>query len=107
MNDFSIKVFDRLPILRSNLTDDNGYVDLGGATVKFVYQVRTRARQPVTGSASVISAISGLVEYAWVSGDVTGGGVFYGEWRATLSGGKQMSFPNDGFFSFEVINALL
>ena len=104
MSDFFIKKNDVLPVVRAYLSDANGYIDLSGATVSFVYQDRQQNNAPITGSVSVISAPSGLVEFAWSSGiDV---GTYFAEWRTVLSNGKQMSFPNDSHLSFEVVDNL-
>lgn len=106
MNDFFLKTQDRLPTVRANLADEEGYIDLSTMTVKFVYQARNRATQPVTGDATIISPTSGYVEYAWTTGDVASPNVYYGEWRAYTASGKQISFPNDGYFSFEIVEGL-
>jgi hypothetical protein len=106
MSDFTLKKGDRLPVLRSNLSDSNGYVNISGATVSFVYQGRKRGSQPTTGSATILSGPSGLVEYNWASGDVTTPGMYYGEWRVIMPNEKQISFPNDGFIVFEIVDNL-
>ena len=107
MSDFYFSYPDRLPILRSNLTDDNGYIDLTTASsVSFIYQIKSRASPAQTGSASIISAVSGLVEYQWGTGEQISGAVYYGQWRASFSNGKQLSFPNDGYIVFNNQNRL-
>ena len=106
MSDFSIKLDDRLPLLRSNLSDDDGYMDISNATVKFIYQTRNRSIVPTTGSATIVGAASGFVEYAWATGDVVTPGVYYGEWRVTTASGKHITFPNDSYFCFEIVNRL-
>ena len=106
MNEFFIKKIDQLPVLQSQLEDYYGVIDLSSASaVKFVYKSRMGGN-PVTGSATIYSASSGIVQYAWTSGDVANAGVFYGEWRVAFTGGKQMSFPNNGYISFEIIDNL-
>jgi hypothetical protein len=106
MNDFFIKTNDRLPVLRANLSDANGYIDLAGATVKFVFQTRDRTLPPTTGSATILGSASGYVEYAWATGDVASPNVYYGEWRVATASSKQISIPNDAYVSFEIVQGL-
>lgn len=107
MAEFYLKYQDNLPILRSELTDDNGYIDLSSASdIKFVYQLKSRIYPPVTGSASIIAPLSGLVEYSWPVGTTISGGTYYGEWITTFTGGRQLTSPNDGFILFFVQNRL-
>lgn len=108
MSEFFLKYQDNLPALRSELTDSNGYIDLSTASdVKFIYQLKSRLYPPFTGSASIISPVSGLVEYTWSTGSTTvTGGVYYGEWRATFTGGRVLTVPNDSHILFSVQNRL-
>jgi len=104
VSDFWLKYNDVVPVLRSYLSDDNGFINLSGASVNFVYQDKKQLNSPVTGSALVISAISGLTEYDWSSGISPGS--YIGEWRVLLPGGRQMSFPNGTILSFDIVNGL-
>lgn len=106
MNDFVIKKNDRLPVVRAYLSDVNGYVDLTNASVQFIYQDRRRLNPPTTGEATLIAASSGLVEFAWASGNVSSAGTYLAEWRVHFPNTKVLSFPNDGYISFEVIDTL-
>ncbi len=102
MSDFYIKYNDVLPVVQAYLSDTNGYVDLTSATVKFVYQDRKQLNQAVTGSTSILSPISGLVEYTWSSGVAIGS--YIAEWRVNFSNGKQMSFPNSTILTFDIVD---
>jgi hypothetical protein len=106
MNDFVIKRNDRLPVVRAYLSDVNGYADLSNANVQFIYQDRRRYNDPVTGEATVLAATSGYVEYAWTSGNVSSAGTYFAEWRVFFPSTKVLSFPNDGYISFEIIDTL-
>jgi hypothetical protein len=106
MNDVGIKKNDRLPVVRAYLSDANGYADLTNATVQFIYQDRQRSSAPTTGEATLIAPTSGLVEFAWVSGNVSSAGTYLAEWRVHFPNTKTLSFPNDGYISFEVIDTL-
>jgi len=104
MSDFYIKSQDVLPVVRAYLSDSNGGIDLTNASVSFVYQDRQQLNAPITGSTTIISAISGLVEYAWTSGIAVG--TYLGEYRVTFANTKTMTIPNDSMLSFEVIENL-
>jgi len=106
MSDFYLKKSDILPAIRAHLSDSNGYVNLSGSNCFFIYKDMRATGSAVTGTATIVSAISGLVEYAWASGASPGVGTYYAEWRAGLPGGKQMSFPNDGHISFQIFDSL-
>ena len=106
MSDFFLKQYDRLPVLRANLSTDDGYVDLSNTSVQFVYQRKNRLTPPTTGNASILGSASGYVEYAWPTGSTSSKGVYYGEWRVATSSGKQMTFPNDSYFVFELAEGL-
>lgn len=105
MNEFYIKQTDRLPVIQTYLEDSNGYADLSSvSTVSFVYKpyYNWTSGTTTTGSASIVSVTSGLVQYNWGTGDVYTPGVFLAEWRATYSDGRESSFPNDGYIVFEI-----
>ncbi len=103
MSDFFIKYIDSLPVVQSNLSDKNGYIDLTTASsVYFIHQLKHRSVTPTTGSATILGASSGYVEYAWPTGYPPSGGTYYAEWRATFSNGKQLTVPNDGYVVFHI-----
>ena len=107
MAEFYMKFKDKLPVLRSELTDDSGYIDLSTAqTVNFIYQLKSRLTGPTTGTASIIATGTALVEYAWPTGTVISGGSYYGEWRVAFTGGKEISIPNDSYIMFFLQNRL-
>ncbi len=107
MSDFYIKKGDRLPLLRAELSDVNGAVNLSGTNVQFIYRNRTRVGNPVTGSANIVSHVSGVVEYVWGTGDVSAAGAYICEWRVTYTGNsKVLSFPNDSYLSFDIVDNL-
>jgi hypothetical protein len=99
MANFFLKYNDVLPVLRSYLSDVNGYINLSGQSVTFIYQDRKMLNAPVTGSTTIVSAVSGLVQYDWSSGISPGS--YIGEFRAKI-GGLQISFPNDSVITFDI-----
>lgn len=107
MQEFFINQYDRLPVIRKNFSDSTGYINLTNSIVNFIYRNRWVQGAPITGSGSIISAVSGLVEYAWTTGDVTNPGAYFGQFRATLPDGKEISYPNDAYLSFEIFPDLI
>lgn len=107
MSDFFITYLDTLPVVRANLTDDDGYIDLSTATsVYFIHQIKSRAVPPITGSATILGATSGFVEYSWPTGSPPSGATYYAQWRASFSNGRRLSIPNDGFTVFHINQGL-
>lgn len=103
MSEFFITENDRLPVLRANLSDDAGYIDLTNGTGYFVYKNKyATGQQPTTGNADFLGLTSGYVQYQWPSGSA---GVFYGKWKV-LSNGKWISFPNESFLNFAITEDL-
>lgn len=104
MEDFFIKQIDRLPTISTRLTSSTGYVDLGtGSSVSFIYKPYYNVSgAAVTGSASIVSAVSGNVQYQWGTGDVYTPGVFLAEWRVNFADGRQLTDPYDGYIVFEI-----
>jgi hypothetical protein len=107
MSDFFVKYQDGLPVVRANLSDDNGYIDLSTASsVYFIFQLKHRSVAPTTGSATVLASSSGFVEYSWATGSPPSGGTYYAEWRANFSNGRSLTIPNDGYVIFHINNRL-
>ena len=106
--EFFLKKNDTLPILQSRLSDSVGYVDLSAATgVRFIYKPHFSDNTAISRNGTIASAISGLVQYNWTTGDATGANVYRAEWIINFSGGSQMTFPNDGYIYFEFKEDLL
>lgn len=106
MSDFTLKTYDSLPVITSYLSNDDGYFDLSNSTVLFIYQTKDGSSAAVSRSATILSATGGYVQYTWTTGDTYLPGVYYGEWRITTTGGKQITFPNDSYFVFSLENKL-
>jgi len=97
---------DRSPILRVELSDASGVIDLTDAAVFFVYRNKYSGVAPISGAATIISATGGTVEYAWTTNDTQSPNVYYGFWRISGDNGKWSSHPNDSYLRF-VINPIL
>lgn len=104
---FGISQGDRLPVVRTELTDASGYVNLSSSTVYFIFKGKYQTGvNPTTGLADVVAAESGLAEYAWTANDVATPGIYYGYWLTSGTNGKKSRFPNDSYLRF-VLSPLL
>lgn len=103
MADFSLKKGDRLPSIQATLTDATGIKDLTAASgVSFAMKLQVTPFTVVTGTGVIVDAPGGIVRYDWGASDTTTAGKYNGEWVVTI-GGKQQTFPNDGFFVIEIL----
>lgn len=84
-----IHVGDTLPKLTDTITLQGEVADLEteitGLGVTFA--MTSAAGDEITGTATVIDAANGLVEYAWLPADTATAGVFYGGWQVTHDSG--------------------
>lgn len=100
MADFHIKKGDRLPSLTAILYDGEGAFDelatASGVVFKMVSGATTK-----TGNAVIVDGLLGKVRYDWAAGDTDTAGVFNAEFVVTI-GGKEQTFPVDGYFTVEV-----
>ena len=107
MSEFFLKKVDVLPVLQAELLDDAGVIDLSNVTgVYFNYRPKYASTGTIKRTGFVASAVSGIVEYDWTTGDTTTPGVYYAEWIIYFQSNKQMSFPNDDYITFEIVNTL-
>jgi len=98
---FSIKAGDRLPKLRATLSDADGAIDLTAATgVQFRFHNKATGVTK-TGTATVVSAASGVVEYEWAAGDTSAPGDCWGEFVITWSGLLE-TVPSSGYVEFTI-----
>jgi len=104
--DFYIKKDSELPVIESTLSDSDGAIDLSGASVDFRYRPAFSGTGFITNAATVSSATSGIVQYAWGSGDVDTLGVYNSEWVITFASSKIMTLPADRYLKFEIVPSL-
>lgn len=99
--EISIKQGDLTPTIRQTLRDGSGApLDLSGCTVTF----RLRRKGLVLGETiiaagvvTLLDAVNGRVEYAWVTGDTASPGYFAGEWIVVFPVDKPLTSPSNGF----------
>lgn len=106
MNDFFLRQHDTRPVIDATFEDANGAIDLTDASCLFVFRPRWSG-VATTGTATILSAVSGMVRYTMTSGNSATANVFYGEFRATLTGGNTLTIPNSAPFTFEIIERLI
>jgi len=99
-----IKRHDTLPRVSGRLVesdlDNPGTpvpVNLTGCTIKFIMVTDDDLRTvKVNSAASIISAIDGTFEYAWIGADTDTQGSYLGEFEISFpSGGGKLSVPPD------------
>jgi hypothetical protein len=98
MSAFPLKQHDTLPALEAVLSDDDGPIDLSGASVQFVLsRVGCGGREPVFKKpATLADAAAGKVRYLWENSDTADAGSFAGEFEVS-QGGKTQTFPSVGY----------
>ena len=93
---FKIKRNDTSPAISQQLLDSDGNaVDITGATIKFL--MARRGPLKVNGTATIVTAATGMVKYQWVAADTDTVGLYQIEWEVTYSGGGVETFPNEGY----------
>ena len=100
---FYIKRNDTSPAMRATLKDgDDAAVDLTGCSVRFHMRSVGGTTAKVDSAASIVTAGSGIVQYAWSGGDTDTLGSFEAEFEVTFTGGEIESFPNNKFVQVEI-----
>jgi len=100
---FNIKQNDTSPQIAANLKDGSGNArDVTGATVKFHMKRIGAATASVNSNATIVSANTGFVKYAWQTGDTSTAGSFQAEFQVTFADGSIETFPNDGSIAIDI-----
>lgn len=102
--DITIGEGDTAPKISAVLKDAVGNpVDLTGATVTIQIQDDDDTAARITDSVTILSpATDGAVEYDWSPPSPLVPGRYRVRFKATLAGGKRMSFPNDRTYRLDV-----
>jgi hypothetical protein len=105
MIDFSIKKNDTLPALKLQFKNDNSVpINLSGCSIVFNYRLRQSNSFVVSRSVPVEDPLNGIAQYVWVNGDTDNLGVYIGEFVITFPSGKELTFPEDTYIIFEVVD---
>lgn len=105
---YMIKQKDLLPVLELTLLDENAAaVDLTNATeVRVIILDKANATlvDKTDADASVTyTALTGRVDYAWVSPDTDVTTTFKVEVQVTWTGGKTQRFPTQGYTTGKIV----
>jgi hypothetical protein len=109
MADFTIKRNDRLPKLRATLQQGSpaAPIDLTTASsVKAIFKEVGGAATTFSGTCTLITPSSGIVEYAWASGDTAVSGTYQGEFEIDWGAGLKETVPNDSYFTLTIVDDL-
>lgn len=103
--DLTVKRNDTLPVLTITCTQNGVAYDLSTATgIRLLGSmdrgVTTVMDHAVTGDAT------GVINYQLVAADVANEGVMWVEVEVTDSGGKIITFPNNGYKVIEILKDL-
>lgn len=85
MSDFQLPKGALLPLLTATLSDENGAINLTGATVKFQMRLPGSSTLKVDANATVVSAALGQVSYTWVAADTDTIGIYVGWFLITFA----------------------
>jgi hypothetical protein len=101
--DFYIKKDDQLPEIEATLRDaDLVAVDItGNIGVRFIMAAKGGAVK-VDASATVVSAVGGVVKYSWQEPDTDTAGNFIAEFEVEFSDGRLETFPNSTNINIKV-----
>lgn len=101
----NMKQGDLLPSITHPCTLAGAPVNLTSATIAFRF--RSQAGGMVHTGAGVVldPPEAGIVKYDWQTGDTDVPGVYNAEFVATIAG-KEISFPNAGYFRLEIAAGL-
>lgn len=88
--------------VRATIRDAQGLpVNLAGATVQWSWRL-AGAPTSTTALATIVDAAGGIVEYAWVAGNLAAAGEYTGEFRVTFPSSTVLTAPSDAPLSFTV-----
>lgn len=103
MSDLTIRQGDTLPVLTQQILDPFGGVfDLTGCTVRFVMRATNGSTPTVSAAATVLTAKSGTVQYAWSASDTVATGIFAGTFQVTTADSGTYTYPNDGYLEISI-----
>lgn len=109
MQEFNIKVGDRLPVLVATILDGDGAaVNLSTATT-VAFRMRTQGGSGAalfTTNCVITDATNGVVEYRWAAGNTSAAGTYDGEFVVTWNDGRIQTVPNGGFVRVKVAATL-
>lgn len=106
---FELKVNDRRPTWRVQLTANGEPVDVTGAlNIRFTMSTGSPGDPPKVSSEpmDVVEAPNGIVEYAWAAGDTDTAGNYNAEVEVEWEAGVTTTFPSKGYFLISIFEDL-
>jgi len=102
-----MKVGDTFPPIQVTITYSDGStpVNLTGGSVRFLMQTLDGVTS-IAQTATIVSASDGIVKYDWVAGDTDTEGEYHAEFEATLSTGKIVSAPTNGYIDVHILRQM-
>ena len=85
---------DTLPALEYTIEDEDGTVDLTGATVE-IHLRPVDDTTTTTLTATISDAASGEIEYEWAAEDTDTAGLYVAEFEVTFDDGSVRTYPID------------
>lgn len=106
---FPMKQNDTDPAYRVQLfdIDENGTqtaanLGVGSSVVFNMKPLQGDTAKVDRGSATIVDAATGVVEYAWSVGDTDTPGVFKTEFEVTYSNGRRRTYPREGYGKIKI-----
>jgi DUF4097 and DUF4098 domain-containing protein YvlB len=105
MADFTLKQGDTWPPLQATLSDENGPLNLTGATVSLDLKATNGgAVLALAGSTTILApATNGAVSYQWAVGDTATVGTYSGEFEITWPNGTVTTVPSATYFTVTIV----
>jgi hypothetical protein len=108
---FTLKQGDRRPLFVVALKDNFGEVDEAAVDLttacSALFNMRAEgggATKINRGSAAITTAASGIVTYSWGTADVDTVGTYEAEMEILWNDGKAETFPNDSYWTVEIVD---
>ena len=103
-SDWYWKRHDTAPPIQGQLTylSTGQPPDLTGATVQFVMTAKSGTTPKVNAAATVVSALSGTVQYPPIAADTDTAGDFVAEFQVTFPDGSVETFPNPAYIAITI-----
>jgi len=108
MATFHIKEDDESPTVQTTLQDSAGAaVNVSGSTI-VLRMARIGATGRTIDNATVTQddAANGVVSYQFSDTETANHGIYRMEWVVTYSGGRQETFPNEGYDIVQIEKSL-
>ena len=101
--EFITKQNDTKP-LEATLKDEDGPVNLTGATVVFNMWDSVKAVKVSLGAVTTVEPTLGTVKYPFAAIDTDTVGTFRGEFQVTFTDATVVTFPHDSYIAIKIVD---